>query len=181
MKKLKVLVFWVSRKRSIEEFIPCHFPKNKKRDLVWGLFSKKMKNDKGFTLIELLVVVGVISLLASVVLVGSKALHDRGKDGAIMQELSQVRRIAQMILAEEQSFEPLCADGTLNDATYSDLAEIETEVRRYNGGQAVVCHAEIGAFCVQSPMHLTDGYCVDSTGQATTSLSNCDEDAVCEP
>ena len=140
-----------------------------------------MKKSRAFTLIELLVVVAIVGLLASIVVVSFETLRDRGKDGFIMEQLFPVRTKAQMILTEEGTYGPLCDIGnTLNNVDYPDLAEIEQAIKEQNGNQDVKCFATADAFCVQSPLNLTDGFCVDSTGQATTSKPVCDTDAVCK-
>lgn len=180
MERSKGFVFQKLNGKERNGFTLHHFPRNKRRDLVRGLSSKNMKNGAGFTLIELLVVAAVIGLLAALVLVSAAVIRDRGKDGAIVQELSQVRQVSQLILAQGGSYSDLCDGGTLNNSN-SDLNAIEIEVRKYNGAQPVVCYANANTYCVRSPMNLTNGFCVDSTGQATTSKPNCDTDRVCEP
>jgi prepilin-type N-terminal cleavage/methylation domain-containing protein len=53
---------------------------------------KKFKNyAKGFTLIELLVVIAIIGILSSVVLVSLNTARQKGKDGRIQAEVSQIR------------------------------------------------------------------------------------------
>ncbi|TSA46386.1 type II secretion system protein [bacterium] len=53
--------------------------------------------EKGFTLIEMLVVVAVIGLLSSVILTALGPAKDKAKDSRIIQEVNQVRSIAETL------------------------------------------------------------------------------------
>lgn len=146
-----------------------------------------MRKPKAFTLIELLVVVAVIALLSTLVLGALMTAKDKAKDSAIMRELSQLRTEAQMILVESGAYNvsgnKLCdAENTLNNGNVNHpfLAEIEEKVKKYNGGNPVVCYASANSYCIKSLLNLETGFCVDSTGQATTLKTTCDADAVCE-
>jgi len=146
-----------------------------------------MKNDIGFTLIELLVVVAIISLLASIILIGIFRVQDKTKDSVIMRELSETRTVAQMILVESgvynASGNELCdLENTLNDKNVNHLVlkEIEEKVKKYNPGETpVTCFATSNSFCVSSPLNLETGFCVDSTGQVTTKKVICDSTTIC--
>ncbi len=137
------------------------------------VFFQSMKNGEGFTLIELLVVIAVIGLLASIVLVSLLNARAKAKDGAIMRELGQVRTIAQLILTQDDAYNNLCKDGTLNDADYSDLKEIEDKIKSLNGNQDVICYASGDSYCVSSPLNLATGFCIDARGVASTVDTDC--------
>lgn len=54
-------------------------------------------NDRGFTIIEMLVVVAVIGLLSSVILTALGPARDKAKDARIIQEMNQIRSIAETL------------------------------------------------------------------------------------
>lgn len=56
-----------------------------------------MQKKSGFTLIEMLVVVAVIGLLSSVILTALGPARDKAKDSRIIQEVNQVRSIAETL------------------------------------------------------------------------------------
>lgn len=125
------------------------------------IFLRKIK---GFTLIELLVVMFIIGLLASI---GTSALisaRNKGKEGAIIANLSQVRVEATLIKNRTDVYTELCDAGTLNNAN-SNLAIIEAEVRKFVGTDPA-CYATEDTYCVQSSLIISGYYCLDSTGYA---------------
>ena len=71
----------------------------------------KMNFKKGFTLIELLVVVAIIGILASVVLASLSTARGKGKNAAILSELSSMREQAELYYATNGNY------GSGNDAT----------------------------------------------------------------
>jgi len=121
---------------------------------------------KSFTLIEVLVVIAIIALLISISLIAIGHYQDKATDTAIGADLSQIRKVAAMIYTDENSYENICAAGTLNDG-YSDLKTIEDDVNKF-AGKDPTCYSERNAYCVQSSLLSADeGYfCVDSTGFA---------------
>jgi len=139
------------------------------------------QNLEGFTLIELLVVVAIIGLLTSIVLVAVSTARHKANDGAIMQELAQVRTIAQMILVGDGVYDALCdVSNTLNDnnTSYPSLEQIEDKIETLNNSQNVTCYADENAYCVSTPLVYSAGskFCIDGQGIASTINTDCTSD-----
>lgn len=138
-----------------------------------------MSNRKGFTLIELLVVIAIIGILASVVLASLNTARAKGADAAIKSNLNNARAQAELFYDNNgQSYSGVCAAGTGTIAQFKTGAE--------NAGSADVdCayDATPDGWALQAQLKTsTSYYCVDSTGQATTTTATSitdTSDAVC--
>jgi len=156
---------------------------NKKKKFLTGLAPledirpwrrhQESKSLTGFTLIELLLVLAIIVLLASLIVVYIGQTRARAQDGGIRANLTQVRYVATFVYEQDNSFQNLCAKGTLNNIN-PNLNVIEKEVMRRNGRRNVVCYASRNKFCVQSPLASAGYFCIDSTGRVTSRETNCD-------
>jgi len=142
------------------------------------MFLRKQRFFSGFTLIEILLVVVIISILASFVAVAARSARDRARNSRIETDLVQVRPQAVMIKNNTDSYIDLCdLNDTLNGAgSYqSTLGVIESDIYRINGIYPE-CYATDDAYCVQAQLvpNGSGSYCIDSTGYAGTSSTNCD-------
>lgn len=149
----------------------------------------------GFTLIELLVVIAIIGLLTAFSLIVIARYRNKAKDARIESVLTQVRQFATMIYHDNESYQLLCDTGdndTLNDQGSGGLKEsikkalssIEADVKKFSGSDPK-CYATGESYCVKASLVSGDGgkgFCVDSTGRAGSSLTDCDRDppVVCE-
>ncbi len=125
-------------------------------------------NTRGFTLIELLVVIAIIGILASVVLASLNSARDKGADAAIKSSINNARAQAELFYTNNtNTYTTVCASGTsnilflLNGATNA-------------GSAAVECADSATAWAAQAQMksNTAQYYCVDSTGNATTTNSD---------
>lgn len=77
--------------------------KNKKTGLALQATGYKLQ-EKGFTLVEVLVVIFIISLLASVVLVGLGTFRARGRDVRRIADLRSVQNILELYYAKNGQY-----------------------------------------------------------------------------
>jgi prepilin-type N-terminal cleavage/methylation domain-containing protein len=63
-----------------------------------------MKKNKGFTLIEILIVVAIISILASIVLVGLGAFRGRGRDARRISDLRSTQNALELYYTKYQAY-----------------------------------------------------------------------------
>src|SRR3989338_4225127 len=101
----------------------------------------------GFTLIEMLVVVAVIGILSSVLLNALGPAKDKAKDSRIMQEVNQVRSLAE----------------TLYDGVALQGGELA--IRKSTPALNYVAYSRLNSQPGTSEVPLTNYYCVDSLGR----------------
>ena len=135
------------------------------------------KNQAGFTLIEMLIVVAVIGILSSVLLNALGPAKDKAKDARIIQEVNQVRALAE----------------TLYDGTYKNLETLpKAEIQNINlksladditlqGGQLVIRKPSLNSYITYSKLNVMVGtadvpqinyYCVDATGRSGYTIND---------
>lgn len=124
-------------------------------------FNKKMKKinskfllfKRGFTLIELLVVLGIIGLLAAIVLASISSSRRKANDSRVLQDMGQVKRVAELIYNTNQSYQSLCASGGLNsgETNYGNsLNQLKIDLDNQNttSYSPAACYSDVNNFCV---------------------------------
>jgi len=123
----------------------------------------KLNLQRGFTLIELLVVIAIIGILSSVVLASLNSARDKGADAAIRGNLAGMRAQAELVYDGANSYAGVAADpGIVRARDAADNAN----------GATVAAFAtsstDVWAASAQLKSNPALWYCVDSTGNATT-------------
>lgn len=136
------------------------------------------KNSTGFTLIEMLVVVAVIGLLSSVILTALGPAKDKAKDTRIIQEVNQVRSIAETLYnGNYGALESLPSDNIQNP----DLKALSDDITLQGGALSVIKSQPAPAkiYSAYSSLNIKGGdpnnpqtqyYCIDSAGHSVTTL-----------
>ncbi|MDD2732203.1 MAG: type II secretion system protein, partial [Candidatus Pacebacteria bacterium] len=75
---------------------------------------KLFKNKKGFTLIELLVVIAILGLLASIILLSTRGVRERGIIAKGLQFSGSIKHALGADIVGEWNFEDNCNDSTGN-------------------------------------------------------------------
>jgi len=146
---------------------------NKKMEQKLSKFrSKKIFAQKGFTLIEMLVVVAVIGILSSMLLNALGPARDKAKDSRIIQEVNQVRALAETLYnGSYDALESLPA-ATINNSSLKALAEDiasqggELRIVKSSPPTAFAAYSKLNTKVGTGPNLLTNYYCVDSSGRA---------------
>lgn len=122
---------------------------------------KFSRRKRGFTLIELLVVMTLISLIASIVLVGVYQRKREAEDQTIIRDLDQIRKEAEAFYVKHDSYQGLCAvDGTLSNNGY--LGQLEAGIN--DKGGTIECEDGSSEYAVSSSLNQEGYWCVDSHG-----------------
>lgn len=139
-----------------------------------------MKKQEGFTLIEMLVVVAVIGILSSVILTALGPAKEKAKDSRIIQEINQVRSLAETLYNGNYSTLETLPKEAINN---SDLKALADDIA-LQGGELViqkstpptnyVAYSKLNTTVGTSDNPQTNYYCIDSNGRSgftTTDLT----------
>lgn len=128
------------------------------------------KVNRGFTLIELLVVIAIIGILASVVLASLNTARDKGTNAAIKANLNSARAQAEIFYDANGTYVGICAlTGT------NVIGPMLTGAQNSFGGSTTIyeCGATAAGWSANAQLKASAGwYCVDGTGQATTTSTD---------
>lgn len=125
---------------------------------------------RGFTLIELLVVIAIIGILASVVLASLNDARTRGSDAAIKSNVNNMRAQAELFYNDSRTYDDLCDIGANPASGPKGIEDSLDSTDDLNAGGAVNCHDGPNGWAVEAQLvaNTNQWYCVDSTGNATT-------------
>lgn len=126
---------------------------------------------RGFTLIELLVVIAIIGILASVVLASLNSARDKGSDAAIRASINNTRAQAELYYDNQSPKQYHTASPAASEVGVCDDSTIDTIEQTVNNNNGTWnCYASTTGYTIWSPLvsDPTLNYCVDSTGNATT-------------
>ncbi len=147
---------------------------------------KTKQGKSGFTLIEMLVVVAIIGLLSSVVLNALGPARNKAKDARIMQEVGQVRDIAETVYNGHYPESIAVTPGVT--PSNGDLASLDSDIATQGGELHVVLSSDSATFIAYSKLNTlatdqsgteqTQYYCLDSGGKAVFLLSQPNDAAV---
>lgn len=125
----------------------------------------------------------IMDILMPIIQTFLEQAQKRAEDAAIKSNLSGARAIAEMINADFDSYENLCAEppakklnrNAPNDGSY--LATIEDNIKKRQGGVLdLVCLDSATSYCITAGLVSEGKYCVDSSG-ITGDIS---EDLACQ-
>jgi prepilin-type N-terminal cleavage/methylation domain-containing protein len=129
----------------------------------------------GFTLIEMLVTVAIIGVLATVVLTELKPVKDKAKDTRIIQEINQIRSLAESLYnGNYDNLEEL----PKANIEYRDLEILVNDINSQGGNVHINKSSDGNRYAVYTILNQKKGkepnlidqyYCVDSEGYAIIS------------
>ena len=135
-------------------------------------FGVSLLGKRGFTLIELLVVIAIIGLLSSIVVRYVEEAKSKGENSSIKSDLhSASSQINISYSINNDSFANLCTTDAKLIAIMRDAS-----LRGSGSATSYVCNSTVTVWAISSPLKVSEsgkGYwCVDSTGNAKSELSN---------
>lgn len=131
----------------------------------------QMKRE-GFTLIEMLVVVAVIGILSSVLLNALGPAKDKAKDSRIIQELGQVRSLAETLYDGDYNALESLPKINISNPNLKALADDialqggELVIRKSTPAVNYIAYSRLNVTSGGAPEVLTNYYCIDSVGRS---------------
>lgn len=136
-----------------------------------------MKLRGGFTLIEMLVVVAVIGLLSSVLLTALGPARDKARDSRIIQEVNQVRSLAETLYTGNYNALPNVEGVTaVDNISLEELKKLAKDIQSFGGELVVrrpltqptsyVAYSKLNVKVGAEPNLVVNYYCIDSRGNA---------------
>ena len=140
------------------------------------------KYTKGFTLIELLVVIAIIGILASVVLASLSTARNKGADAAAKGAMSSLRSQAELYYGDHgNSYGP--SIGSACNTAASVFASTTAIMANITGNAyaapSCVNTSNTWAASAQLKGNTSTYFCVDSSGNATTTAAGTVTGGVC--
>lgn len=137
-------------------------------------------------MIELLVVIAIIGVLSATVLVALNSARQKGNDASVRKTLVGLRNQAELYYeANNRSYLNICGATAVNGIpafntslqmvlNTSPATQLIVAYTTQGGNTRVTCHATANEWAVEAPLYtVTNGmYCVDSTGNATTTIGS---------
>jgi len=134
-----------------------------------------MQKNRAFTLIELLVVIAIIAILAAIVVVSLSSARTRARDARVVQEMAQVRSLAEIYASGNSD-----SYYGLSCSTPSDMGKLCSDIATQNGGTSPSIYATSTAYCAYAKTASGKYYCVDNvkaTELSTAPTAACNTNA----
>ncbi|MDD5606321.1 MAG: prepilin-type N-terminal cleavage/methylation domain-containing protein [Candidatus Pacebacteria bacterium] len=138
------------------------------------------RTNKSFTLLELLVVIAIISLLVVISSTTYMQYKEKARQETIGANLSQVRRVADVIFGIKFSYTDLCTKEN-GDFVDEDFQEIVEAVKRINYNRLIECVTDGDDYCISTEVQNGKHFCVDSSGSVgfIDSALGCNGGTIC--
>ncbi len=136
---------------------------------------------KGFTLVEMLVVVAIIGVLSSILLTSLEPARLKAKDAKIIQEVNQIRNIAEALYDGDYDALEEVNENT-NVINNPNLKILYDDIKNF-GGQLVikksslknardfVAYSKLNTLVGEEPDLRVNYYCVDNRGRAVFTVN----------